>query len=120
MGLMTLQEVESVKITEFISDRCLFTELLVNRCHRPGCDPNAAFRRSITRDSDFTGTPGGDKDRDRDDDAMGPMAPPSSSWSHRSREENLGDMAMLSLSGLLNTGRCRRLREWHSSASIPR
>ncbi|KZP26468.1 P-loop containing nucleoside triphosphate hydrolase protein [Athelia psychrophila] len=65
-------------------------------------DLDAAFTRSVTRDSDSTGTPGGDKSKDRDDEGMGPMAPPSSSRSRRSREANLSDVNTLSLSGLLN------------------
>ncbi|KZP19895.1 P-loop containing nucleoside triphosphate hydrolase protein [Athelia psychrophila] len=65
-------------------------------------DLDAAFTRSVTRDSDSTGTPGGDKNKDRDEDAMGPMAPPSSSRSRRNRDAGLSDVNTLSLSGLLN------------------
>ncbi|KZP12331.1 hypothetical protein FIBSPDRAFT_1050147 [Athelia psychrophila] len=56
---------------------------------------DAAFTRSITRDWDSTGTPGGDKTKDRDEDCNRPMA--SSSRSRRSRNVNT-----FSLSGLLN------------------
>ncbi|KAF7965334.1 hypothetical protein HWV62_44319 [Athelia sp. TMB] len=49
-------------------------------------DLDAAFTRGVTRDSDSTGTPGGDKNKDQADEAMGPMAPPSSSRSRRNRE----------------------------------
>ncbi|KZP31053.1 P-loop containing nucleoside triphosphate hydrolase protein [Athelia psychrophila] len=65
-------------------------------------DLDAAFTRSVTRDSDSTGTPGGDKNKDRHEEGMDPMAPPSSSRSRRNREVNLSDVNTLSLSGLLN------------------
>ncbi|KZP19917.1 hypothetical protein FIBSPDRAFT_1023946 [Athelia psychrophila] len=65
-------------------------------------DLDAAFTRSVTRDSDSTGTPSGGKNKDRDEESIGPMAPPSSSRSRRSREANLSDVNTLALSGLLN------------------
>ncbi|KZP12338.1 hypothetical protein FIBSPDRAFT_710014, partial [Athelia psychrophila] len=72
------------------------------RCIVPFEDLDAAFARRITRDSDSMGTPSDDKNKDRDEDDMGPMAPPSPSRSRRSRDKNLSDVNTLSLLGLLN------------------
>ncbi|KZP12329.1 hypothetical protein FIBSPDRAFT_1050145 [Athelia psychrophila] len=58
-------------------------------------DLDAAFTWIITRKSDSIGTPGGDKDEDRAEDGMDPMACLSRSrWSH--------NVNTLSLSGPLN------------------
>ncbi|KZP10187.1 hypothetical protein FIBSPDRAFT_963366 [Athelia psychrophila] len=47
-------------------------------------------------------TPGGhkNKNKDKDEDGTGPMAVPNSSLGRRSRDANLSDVTMLTLSGL--------------------
>ncbi|KZP18304.1 hypothetical protein FIBSPDRAFT_893640 [Athelia psychrophila] len=65
-------------------------------------DLDGTFTWSVTRSLDSTGTPG-DKDKDRDEpDGTGLMTLPNSSLGRRSRDVNLSDVIMLSLSGLLN------------------
>lgn len=62
-------------------------------------DLDAAFTRSVTRDDDSSGAPGGKKDGE----AQGPSPEPSSSRHRSSRhKEALSDVNTLSLSGLLN------------------
>ncbi|KZP04527.1 P-loop containing nucleoside triphosphate hydrolase protein [Athelia psychrophila] len=90
--------------SSWISDGTLTTLMsrVPARCIVLLGDLDAAFTQSVTRDSDSTDTPGGDKNKDRHEEGMDPMAPPSSSRSRRNREVNLSDVNTLSLSGLLN------------------
>lgn len=67
-------------------------------------DLDAAFTRSVTRDQDSNGAPGGsgnNNNSSKEDGELGPLAPPSSSRSRRHREQ-MSDVNTLSLSGLLN------------------